>query len=489
VAKHLAGGGTTNDTSRRRFLAAAGAAAAGTAALGLTAPAPGAWARIAHGDDQDEWDRPDRRDRPEEFDAVVPTAWFDLARTVVRTTPGYSPPVAARAFAYLGLGLYEAVVPGSNRFRSLTRALPGLRVPSSARHDLHWPTVANAALAALMRLLFPTIDDANTAAIDALESSFLDPTDGRSSGQGNGRGRRRLPRSTVDRSVQRGRSVAQALFDSSRTDGGHDGHLRNVDPSFVPPVGPGLWVPTPPAFAPALQPFWGRNRCFAIASGEDCPAAPPTEYSEDPSSRFFAEAREVYDAVNGRTPEQEAIARFWSDDPGATATPAGHSVSIATQILRREGVSLMGAAETYAKLGMAMCDAFVACWNAKFRFNLLRPVTYIQSFIDPGWLPVLATPPFPEHTSGHSVQSGAAFQVLADLFGDRYSFDDHTHDERGLAPRHFDSFSECADEAAVSRLYGGIHFRPAIEAGLVQGRCIGEAVGSLPFRRSRRGSG
>ena len=119
-------------------------------------------------------------------------------------------------------------------------------------------------------------------------------------------------------------------------------------------------------------------------------------------------------------PEWQAIATFWSDDPGTTATPPGHSVSIATQVLRRERASLMTAAETYARVGMAVADAFIACWKSKYVYNLLRPVTYLQTQVDPTWLPQLVTPPFPEHPSGHSVQSGAAFTVLADLFGNRY---------------------------------------------------------------------
>ena len=254
----------------------------------------------------------------------------------------------------------------------------------------------------------------------------------------------------------------------------------------MPPVGPGLWVPTPPAFQPALQPWWGANRCFAIDDGTTCAPGDHTAYSRDEQSQFFAEAVEVYDAVNTLDAEREAIARFWADDPGATATPPGHSISIATQVLRAEDASLMTAAETYAKVGIAVSDAFVSCWNTKFGYNLLRPVTYIQRLIDPAWLPLLTTPPFPEYTSGHSVQSGAAFGVLADLFGDHYSFDDHTNDSRGLAPRHFDSFTQAADEAAISRLYGGIHFRPAIELGLQQGRCIADAVNALPVRHARR---
>jgi membrane-associated phospholipid phosphatase len=143
----------------------------------------------------------------------------------------------------------------------------------------------------------------------------------------------------------------------------------------------------------------------------------------------------------------------------------------------------MEAVEAYAKVGIAVTDAFIACWDTKYRYNLLRPVTYIRDQIDPTWLPLLATPPFPEYTSGHSVQSGAAFYVLADVFGENSAFTDRTHEDRGLPPRRFDSFDAAAREAAISRLYGGIHYRPALERGLAQGRCIGEAVTRLPFQR------
>jgi PAP2 superfamily len=257
--------------------------------------------------------------------------------------------------------------------------------------------------------------------------------------------------------------------------------VRNFPP-YVPPTGPDLWVPTPPAFQSALQPSWGRNRCFAIAEGTAIPPGNHPAFSEQPGSAFRTEALEVYTTVNGRTPEQDAIARFWSDDPGATATPPGHSISITTQVLRREQASLARAAEAYARVGIAVSDAFVACWHQKYAYNLLRPVTYIQRLVDPSWLPPLATPPFPEYPSGHSVQSGAAFQVLTDMFGDGYAFVDYTHDSRGLAPRSFGSFLEAADEAAISRLYGGIHFRAAIVNGITQGRAIGRAVTALPLR-------
>jgi hypothetical protein len=241
-------------------------------------------------------------------------------------------------------------------------------------------------------------------------------------------------------------------------------------------------VPTPPGFLPALQPYWGRNRCFSVAGGADCPPGDHPPYSEDQTSAFFAEALEVYDTVRNVTPGQVEIARFWSDDPGETATPPGHSISITTQVLRKEGASLARAAEAYAKVGIAVCDAFIACWYQKYVYNLLRPVTYVRRLLDPAWLSLLVTPPFPEYTSGHSVQSGAAFQVLTDLFGESYAFVDNTHDARGFAPRSFGSFLDAAEEAAISRLYGGIHFRSAIVNGVNQGRCIGEAVGALPFQ-------
>jgi hypothetical protein len=149
-------------------------------------------------------------------------------------------------------------------------------------------------------------------------------------------------------------------------------------------------------------------------------------------------------------------------------------------VVKGHGYTLDVAAEAYARVGMAVADAFVSCWNTKYRYNLLRPVTYIRHLIDPSWSSLLVTPRFPEYTSGHSVQSGAAAQVLTDLFG-TVAFMDHTHDDRGLTPRSFGSFFEAAEEAALSRLCGGIHFRTAIVLGLEQGRCVGQHVSDLPF--------
>ena len=407
----------------------------------------------------------------DQFNADVPRVWFDLMLQLIKGTPGYTPPVASRAIGCAGLVLYEAIVPGMKGYVSLAGSvtdLPDLSGPGrsdAASH--HWPTVANGALAATMRGLFPTAPAALTFEIDRLEQSLA-----------NG-----APRGILARSTERGRGVAGAILDWAKGDGGHEGYLRNFPLDFTPPEGPGFWVPTPPGFQRALQPYWGSNRSMAFPSGATCEPGPHPSFSINEDSAFFAEALEVYNTVNDLTTEQYLIARFWADDPGLTATPPGHSISILGQVLQLRNATLAQAAEAYAKVGIAVCDAFIACWQTKYVYNLLRPITYIRRHIEHGWgdpLPV-GTPPFPEYTSGHSVQSGAAATVLKAVFGD-VRFTDHTHDARGLAPRSFDSFDEFAQEAAVSRLYGGIHYRAAIERGLTQGQCVGEAAVRLRTR-------
>jgi PAP2 superfamily len=405
------------------------------------------------------------------FDADVATTWLDLSLDLVRGTPGFSPPVASRAFAYIGITLYEALLPGMPDNRSLSGLMNGLpRLAGAGRSsEYHWPAVANSAMAAIHRSLFPTASTAGQAALNGLEARYAEEF------------RRSLPRGVLNRSVDLGREVATAVFDWSKGDGGHKGYLRNFPTEYVPPEGPGLWTPTPPGFLRPLQPFWGSNRPCVLESGAVPAPGDHTIYSEAPASPFFAEAVEVYETVNALTPEQRTIALYWSDDPGSTPTPPGHSVSMTTQVLRNGDVGLDVAAEAYARVGLAVGDAFVSCWNAKYRYNLLRPITYIQHQIDQGWTSILITPPFPEYTSGHSVQSGAWAQVMTDLFG-AVSFTDHTHDSRGLTPRSFGSFLDAAQEAAISRLYGGIHFRSAIERGVEQGVGVGRAVSALPLR-------
>lgn len=409
-------------------------------------------------------------------DTLVATAWFNFYGPLIQSTEGFTPPVAARAIGYAGVTLYEAVVPGLPGYQSLAGQLNGLAtLPKPvAGQRYHWPTAANSALASITRALFSNTTPDNKAAISLLESqlvAYYKPS---------------IDAATFARSVQYGRAVAGAILVWSLTDGGHEGQLRNFPADYKVPRGPGLWEPTPPALQPIpLQPYWGENRPFA--SKQTCAARSPAPYSEEVGSVFYQQAKEVYDTVRLLTPEQKLIALYWADDPGRTVTPPGHSLAITTQLLQKEQATLALTAETYAKVGMALADAFIGCWQAKYQYNRIRPITYIQLLIDPLWNnPTLTdpvvTPPFPEYSSGHSAQSGAVAEVLTNLFGDQYAFTDHTYDRRGFLPRSFPSFWAMANEAAISRLYGGIHYRDAIDNGLEQGRCIGQQVLALRFR-------
>ena len=408
----------------------------------------------------------------DKFNAEVAVTWFDLLYDVVKAE-NLSPPVAARAYGIAGVTLYEAIVPSSPYHTSLVGQLNNLSsLPQPQRHKkYHWPTVANSALATVLRQLFPNASAGSLAAIEALEQHFASVF------------RSDVPPPFFARSVTQGQLVADAVFDWAATDG--YATLNNCP--FTPPRGPGLWVPTPPAFALPLQPCWGQLVPFVLSSGAECAPPPHPPYSEDPASQFFLDAKEVYDTVTALTPEQQTIAQYWADGPGATGTPAGHWIAIVGQLAATDNLSLVTAAEAYARVGIAVADSFIACWDTKYHYNLLRPVTYIRHLLAPAWLPLIGTPPFPEYTSGHSVQSGAAATVLTNMFGER-AFIDTTRVDYGLvpplAPRSFNSFIEAANEAAISRLYGGIHFRPAIERGVEQGFCIGHTIiDRIKFKR------
>lgn len=413
-------------------------------------------------------------------DALVATAWFTFYPQLLQNTEGFTPPVAARAIGYAGVTLYEAVVWGEPTYQSLVGQLNELTaLPKPvADQSYHWPLVANSALATVTRALFSNTSADNKAAIALLESQLALTYQAT------------VDAATFARSVQYGRTLAAAIHSWAMTDGGHEGQLHNFPTAYKLPRGPGVWQPTAPAFLTTpLQPQWGENRTFALTREEPCAAKPPLPYSEEPASPFYQQAQEVYNTVRLLTPEQRIIALFWADDPGRTATPPGHSLSVVNQLLQQEQVNLGLAAETYAKIGIALADAFIGCWQTKYQYNQIRPISYIQLLIDPLWntptiTDPIVTPPFPEYTSGHSVQSGALAEVLTSLFGNQVAFTDHTNDRRGFLPRSYTSFWDMANEAALSRLYGGIHFRDAIENGLEQGRCIGRQVLALQFKKT-----
>lgn len=405
------------------------------------------------------------RPAPEE----VLGTWYRLVLELVRHTPTYSPPVASRAFAYLGVTAYEAAATGRDDMESLAGQLNDLSPFPAAEGELDRALVLHTALSVAVADFFGNTGPTGQRAMSAMDRKL-----GAALAEG-------IDADLAARSVARGKEIAAHVHDWSLNDGGAQIVNLGFPRDFALKSGPQYWVPTS---AVALQqlpllPGWGSNRTFAMPDGASCPLPPPPEYSEDEGSAFRKEAEEVLAVSKSLTDEQKAIARFWSDDPMLSPTPPGHWISIVLQIAARDGLPAERTADALARVGVAVADAFIGCWRTKFEYDLLRPVTYIRRLIDPKWQPLLITPPFPEYPSGHSSQSGAAAAVLTAVFGENFAFTDATHEDDGIPARSFASFDEAATEAAVSRLYGGIHFRAAIERGLDQGRCIGAHAASL----------
>jgi hypothetical protein len=345
--------------------------------------------------------------------------------------------------------------------------------PENKRH--HWPTVANRALAVVGASFFPT----STAQIDALEDQFLTEFEATES------------EAVIARSVAHGEAVANAILAWAATDG--IANQAACGAAFVPPVLPanGGWTPVAPAMGVGLLPCWGDLRTFAVDDTSECSAVGAPAFSTATNSSFYAHALLVYnttgDAGANLTADQLAIADYWSDGATATGTPPGHWIAITCQMSAELPLQLDRSAEAFARVGIAVADAFTTCWKAKFDAYLMRPATYIRANIDAAWDPLLTTPNFPTYTSGHSTQSGAAATVLMDMLGP-ISFTDTCHSrlnpELGFTDRTFASFAEAGAEAAQSRLYGGIHYAFDNVDGSDAGECVGNIINaSVQFRR------
>lgn len=402
--------------------------------------------------------------------AQVMRQWYRLMLELVRHTPTYSPPVASRAFAYTGVIAHEVLRGGPGGgvtlAGQLNELLPLPERESGAAHDE--AVLLNAALALAVKQFFANTGPTGQRAMQAMEKALT----------------RQVETGVAPDVLRRSRDFAEAVVLHVNAWSGADrgAVVENLGfpETWELTPGPAHWVPTSTVAVQQkpLLPFWGNVRPFAMPEGNSCPLPPPPAYSEDPSSEFYKEAKEVYDTVNALTKEQRAIAAFWSDDPMLSSTPPGHWISIAMTELDLEAAPATRWAAVMARLGITLADAFIGCWHSKFEYDLVRPITYIQRVIDPKWQPILNTPPFPEYPSGHSTQSGAAAAVLDAVFGADHAFVDGTHLDDGIPERSFANFQAAAQEAGISRLYGGIHFRAAIERGLDQGACIGaHAVG------------
>ena len=406
---------------------------------------------------------------PGRLPADLALRWTARAYELVRLE-NLTPPAAARVYAHAAIAMHEAVVAGMPAARSLAGSLNALDRLPPALHlgQLDWPTALSTAVAAVLREVLPFAGTGTRAVLDAAERTELAAR--RAAGVGD---------RSSSASVAHGRAVAAHLVLWIRA----DGHAGTVGRAWEPAPGPDQWVSTPPNYRPAIEPYWAEVRPMVLRSAWEVEPEPPLPFSTEPGSAFFQQAMTTYRQWKINTPEHVAIAKFWTDNPGsftfpfgtATGLPSGHWMQIAAQGLAARGAQLDLAVQTLALTGIALHDAFLNCWAWKYHYRLLRPVTYINRHIDPLWPSLINSPQFPEHTSGHSVASPAAAAVLTARLG-TFAFTDRSHDPSLHAPRTFTSFEHAAQEAARSRLYGGIHFPHAIDAGFVQGRQIGALV-------------
>lgn len=423
-----------------------------------------------------------------EYTAEVPLQWYSLFELIDRHAPGYRPPAAARALGYIGLAGYEAAVPGMSGYKSLGNHYFGLTLPSPVEgSEYHWPTSVNAAYNIMIQRFYPHIEPYHQSRVIELNNNFESEFSSK------------LSPAVFRRSKVFGEEVAKAVYEWSTTDrAGHEAYLNPRPESYTPPVAPGLWAPTPPNFSRALFPYWGTVRTFSLSNAELL-SDPPLSWSEDESSQFYQQAKEVEVWVNtikeGKDEEGYWIAEFWSDDfAGVTFTPAGRWIAIGNQLVRDEKIDLETAVRLYAMIGMALSDAGVAVWFSKYTYNLERPIDFINRNFDTSWETLMNhpitgvtgfSPEFPAYPSGHSGFGGAAAIILEDIFGSNYAMTDRCHESRTEfrgAPRSFTSFRQMAEENAYSRIPLGVHYRMDCKVGIDQGYQAGQKVLSLPWQ-------
>ncbi len=396
--------------------------------------------------------------------------WNRKITDVIVDEEGRTPCTIGRIYAYANVAAYEAAVHGFPKCRSLDGqlvALRGLPQPEAGKtYDWRVTSIAAYYLSA-QKLLY------NYTLIDSMYGAQLAEI------RGEG-----VPAEVIDRSVAYGEAIASSIVKWGSTDGLKAIQARE---KYTFPKDSTHWAPTPPLFNPPVDPFWYTMRPFTLDSVRQYPVDPPVQFSTDHSSQFYKNALEVYNIGRNLTEEEALVAGFWDCNPihanfhGHFAfntrqiSPAGHWINITAIACRQKNLDMMESAEAYTLVSLALADGFLSCWAEKYRSNGIRPITYIQRYIDSTWKPNIQTPPFPEHSSGHSTISAAAATVLMKLFGP-VPFDDDTETYLGMPIRRFNTFMEAAQEAAMSRLYGGIHFRHGNEAGTRNGKEIGEHV-------------
>jgi len=386
----------------------------------------------------------------------------------------FSPPVASRIYAYSCLAGFEAGRHADSTTQSLAGQIKWLtQLPQpEAGQDYCFPLAGVHA--------FLTVGKALTfseATMDEFREGLY----------AEWKKKAGISRDVFERSIAYGTAVGMAVMEHTKTDNYKE--TRTFPKFTVDERDPARWQPTPPDYKDAAEPHWAKIRPFTLDSaGQFLPPAPP-KFDTSVGSAFHKMVEEVYHSLEGdNRAEREEIAYFWDDNPFVShhaghvmfadkkVTPGGHWMNISMLASRMEKADFAKSMESYLYTAIGLLDGFISCWHAKYHYNLVRPETYINRYMDQDWRPFLQTPAFPEHTSGHSVISRAASEGLTYIYGDNFAFNDTTNVEYGRTKRKFDSFIQASDEASISRLYGGIHYRPALDLGAVQGSKVGKWI-------------
>ena len=393
----------------------------------------------------------------------------------------YSPPVASRIYAYITIAGYEAAVEGNAKYSTLAGQLHNLKpiLKPGAGKEYSNSLASVEAMLTVGRYLV-----ASEEKIDAFHSKLM--KEFKDSG---------MPDEVFKNSLLYGKQVASHILAWAAKD--NYSQTRSM-PKFAIDEDPASWKPTPPRYMQAVEPHWNQMRPFIIDSAQQFKPVPPPPFSTDKKSEFYKEAARVQETGVKLSSEQTEVANFWDCNPfkinisghvmyaTKKISPGGHWINITRLACRKANADLAQSAEAYACVSITLADCFISCWDEKYRSNVVRPETFINQYMDADWVPLLQTPPFPEYTSGHSVVSAASAVILTKLFGDNFSFADSTEVEFDLPVRHFKSFKSAAEEAAISRFYGGIHYMPSITNGLKEGISVGNFV-SKKLRTRKEG--
>lgn len=384
-----------------------------------------------------------------------------------------TPPVASRIYAYSNLAYYEALRFKESGVTSFTTVMKGFgTMPAPERNKQY-----NYSLAAVKS--FFKVAKALSFSKDSLaitEKNLLKEF------------QNTITSDVYKNSIALGDTIAAVILNRAGTD--NYKKTRGM-PKYNVFKEPGKWQQTPPDYADAIEPNWILIKPLLPDSATQCKVTTPPSYDLHKNSRYYRELMEVYTISKKVTPLQDTIAHYWDDNPFVTkhtghltfatkkTTPGGHWIGIVSILCKQTHASEMKTAKIYALTASAIFDGIIYCWDEKYRSGMVRPITVIRENVEPNWTSLLQTPPFPEYTSGHSVISAAAAAILTFQIGDNIAFHDTTEQEYLGLERSFTSIRQAADEAGISRLYGGIHYRAAIEEGRKQGQEVGKLYNSI----------